>query len=80
MSYTDIHHVVGHRADCDACGLYTQTVRQENLPARVSGRHFRQVLIREGWTFWAGRSLRVYCPSCKPRPGHKMRDVTERWA
>lgn len=28
--------------------------------------------VAEGWTIWAGRTRRVYCPAHKPQQGHKM--------
>lgn len=34
---------------------------------------YRDQAVRMGWTIWASRSTRYYCPSHGPRPGHRMR-------
>lgn len=31
-----------------------------------------------GWTHWAGRSSRYYCPDHAPKPGHKMCQIHPR--
>ena len=33
---------------------------------------FTDSLVVEGWTCWAGRQRRHYCPEHGPKAGHKM--------
>lgn len=37
---------------------------------------YKRVLRDTGWSVWAGRGLRHYCPHHRPLQGHKMREVT----
>lgn len=66
--------------ECDKChrresrhmaGSYSECVTQQN--------ELHSDLIAEGWTYWASRSLRIYCSDCKPSQGHRMADVTASW-
>lgn len=36
-------------------------------------RYYRALAQSRGWTFWAGRTSRIFCPDHDPKPGHKMR-------
>lgn len=69
-------HVPQHiqRIDCDASGCCAQIV-----PPRtdwyVWSKALKEWFATTGWTAWAGRSNRHYCPKHGPRTGHKMRPV-----
>lgn len=59
---------------CDSCG------KAHELPEPVerwSARRtdFLDARWAEGWQRWRSRSVRDYCPSCGPRPGHTMRQI-----
>ena len=61
---------------CDQCGRR----RTSHVTRWAYGmdEDFLAGLVAAGWTVWAGRSRRVYCPDCEPRLGHKMHRVTLR--
>lgn len=40
--------------------------------------HYRE-LVQAGWSVWAGRGRRHYCSQHKPKPGHRMREITARY-
>lgn len=62
---------------CDATGCAVER-RTDPLPTYTAEvPHFMAEATAEGWTIWAGRSRRVYCPAHGPKPGHQMRDVTK---
>jgi hypothetical protein len=55
---------------CDATGC-TAERRTDPLPSRAEDNFSYQARL-EGWTIWAARYRRVYCPIHEPQPGHKM--------
>ena len=84
MSVFQVDVQVRKRLTCDSAGcsarvtspMIDNTKASANLQAAI----FYCTAAREGWTFWAGRGLRTYCPDYGPRRGHSMRDVTNHWA
>lgn len=69
---------------CDAAGCSSRVtsprIDTTKASANMQVSMFYCEASRAGWTFWAGRGLRTYCPDHGPRPGHSMRDVTNNWA
>lgn len=55
------------------CG---KRLRDAELPVALGVDHYLLLGLREGWSFWSGRTKRCYCPSCRPQKGHKMVEVT----
>lgn len=84
MSVFQVDVQVRKRLTCDAAGCSARVtsprIDNTKAAANVQVAIFYGVVAREGWTFWAGRGLRTYCPDHGPRPGHSMRDVTSEWA
>lgn len=67
--------------ECETCGLVAKRyVEDEGYAFNPSIRAFQADMASVGWTFWGSRSLRTYCPDHKPKPGHKMRDLTDAYA
>jgi hypothetical protein len=70
MSEIEGHYYAGMRCDSNGC-------RKEITGPET---HDQEVYVRmaldAGWTIWAGRSRRTYCPEHGPRPGHKMWQVS----
>jgi predicted RNA-binding Zn-ribbon protein involved in translation (DUF1610 family) len=82
MSYFNETVVIAHVITCDKCGFTLKVETNPRLQGFDSSRQFHAKCAQAGWTFWAGRELRVYCPDCGPSKGHKMSDVTadyRRW-
>lgn len=48
----------------------------ETMPYFEGVDHYRALARAAGWTFWASRSLRSYCPYHGPSKGTKLREVT----
>jgi hypothetical protein len=77
--------LVGYVAvNCDATGCLSEATRR--FDTRLGGSSlsaekalFAQ-LAAEGWTFWASRSRRAYCPYHGPKPGHGMYELTQSFA
>ncbi len=69
-----------HGVRCDKCG---EEVTREPDPTRYewdSARDFYAWTTRLGWTYWGGRKLRTYCPTCQPSRNHKMYALTDSYA
>jgi hypothetical protein len=62
---------------CDKANCTTRKTT-DPLPTWSSRREeFEAQAASEGWTIWAGRTRRVYCPAHKPQDGHRMRLVSK---
>lgn len=59
----------GVRCDRRSC---TEEIRGEEKPSFEGVRFYERLAVERGWTFWAGRGRRMYCPSHGPTKGHKM--------
>lgn len=68
---------------CDASGCSARVtsprIDYTKAGVNIEVAIFYDVAASQGWTFWAGRSLRTYCPDHGPRPGHSMHEVTAHW-
>lgn len=58
---------------CDGCGVKRNGPVTDN---RFSSTFLSDLMTHEGWAVWVSRSRRTYCPNCRPKPGHKMRQIT----
>ena len=75
MSIYEHHYTSGVGCDATGCGAEVKGA----MVSRFDHRYAR-IAVSQGWTFWAGRSLRVYCPAHGPSRGSTMRDVSREWA
>lgn len=65
---------------CDRCDLrFSTDFSAGDVQWRVA-RAFHAACAAQGWTFYASRSLRTYCPDCGPSKGHRMKNVTASYA
>lgn len=80
MSTRDITVVTGFTIDCDRCGVTITAKAPTNRSTTTALRRFIREVIDQGWTFWAGRSLRTYCARCAPSRRSTMTNVTDSWA
>lgn len=73
-------------SDLDALGYYGVRCNgcsaEHRGPIRLEGvgNPYTAEAIAAGWTAWASRGRRHYCPSCAPKPGHKMSEITRYYA
>lgn len=67
------HYFIGIRCDARGCGLELEAPESSSWKAEAA---FWRKAVALGWTAWASRSRRCYCPNHKPSQGHRMRDVT----
>lgn len=70
---SDKSYYVNEGFRCDGTGCTAEFTRPP-VPG-ATGLHMQQAAA-EGWQFWAARGRRAYCPSCAPKPGHRMREIT----
>lgn len=61
---------------CDKCG---NTLAGQGLDGFDGRDQYDRLAVAAGWKIFVGRSRRHYCPDCNPKPGHKMREITERY-
>ncbi len=73
MAY--IEHVTLLGVACDTRGCEAEFAARRHKNVFAARDLTRDAARKVGWTFWAGRSLRTYCPAHGPRPGHRMREV-----
>jgi hypothetical protein len=59
---------------CDAPGC-ERIFNMPCLPSFDAYDYIREYASKDGWSCWAGRGQRHYCPVHSPKPGHKMRAV-----
>lgn len=69
------HYTDGVSCDATDCKA---TIRGDQLKSWPGRRHYQDQATAKGWTYWAGRTNREYCPDHGPQPGHKMRPIAGR--
>lgn len=74
MSTLEGMTIRGYSCDGNRC---TERVEGDAMPWRDGVHHYQAVARAAGWTFWASRSLRSYCPDHRPSKASSMREVTQ---
>lgn len=78
---TELHvpaYIVGVK--CDATGCDASLNISPSCEWFVWSKDYHDMLRGSGWTEWAGRGRRQYCPDHGPKDGHSMRQVLPRSA
>jgi hypothetical protein len=65
-------YTTGVACDSPKCAA---EVGGEQLPYWEGWDHYLDLAVARGWSVWAGRNQRHYCPSHGPSKGSKMRLV-----
>lgn len=73
---SDMSYYVKAGVTCDGTGCDSKVVGK---PVSTFVEPYTAKAVADGWTVWVGRSRRHYCPACAPKPGHKMREITNRF-
>lgn len=68
----DLNQYVTKGVRCDGKGCDAEV----SGPAVSDNRVYRQQAVALGWTLWAARGTRAYCPEHGPQPGHRMSELT----
>lgn len=61
---------------CDTRGCTASKITEPLALYGVDRDEFVAEAVAEGWTIWAGRTRRTYCPAHQPKGKHKMRLVS----
>lgn len=69
----DLDHYVTVGVRCDAKDCTTEVV---GPPLSSGNPTYLRRAVAEGWTLWRSRGRRAYCRVHKPRPGHRMQEIT----
>jgi hypothetical protein len=79
MSIRTTSHAGYLHVGCDkrGCPANDHEAYDPDKPMEEACRNLYGRLIRHGWTFWASRELRVFCPEHGPSRGSQMRNVTD---
>lgn len=69
MAELELHYTTGIRCDkCSALWRFPRAVKAYGIDITVARAEARNA----GWTRWVGRSVRHYCPNCKPSSRSKL--------
>jgi hypothetical protein len=72
---SEIEHLLVSGVRCDARGC-TAEITGEPLPSYTGAQHYQALAEAAGWSYYAGRSRRTYCPDHQPSPGHRMHRIS----
>lgn len=78
MSIQTVSHAGYIVIECDkrGCSRGSHEAYDPDHPLPVADRALYGRLLDAGWTFWASRESRMFCPDHGPSRGSRMRDVT----